>query len=189
LVEVHEHTCGIELIAKKDKKDENINVEAAYLHILGDLLNSVGVVSASALIYAFPSLWYLDPICTIVFAIIIMWTTRPVFMQCVHILMECTPVGMDVEGLEDELNKVEGVEEIHDVHVWSMSRGKDAFTCHVKCKKDDHGRVMAQMDRILRSESFGINHSVIQAEHSDDPSGINCGTDLHAHIISNKKVT
>jgi len=75
--------------------------------------------------------------------------------------MECSPVGMDVSALELELNKVTGVEEIHDVHVWSLSRGKHAFTCHVKCKKEFHGEIMAQMDRILRSESFGINHSVI----------------------------
>jgi zinc transporter 2 len=162
LVEVPEHNCGIENITKKVCNEEhNMNVHAAYLHILGDLLNSIGVVTASALIYADPSLWWLDPCCTIFFSFIVLYTTRSTFMQCVYILMECAPVGMDIELLEKQLCKVRGVEEIHDMHVWSISKGKHVSTCHVKCKKEDHTYVIAQMNRVLRSEAFKISHNVI----------------------------
>jgi len=84
------HGAEVEVVDEKKKKKEeeakkrrNINVQAAYLHILGDLLNSIGVVIASAFIYKWPQLWYLDPSCTLFFALIIMYTTRLTFYQCI----------------------------------------------------------------------------------------------------------
>ena len=66
--------------ANSDQAEKtNLNVEAAFLHILGDLLNSVGVIIAATLIYIWPDLWYMDPICTYIFAIIVLWTTRLTF--------------------------------------------------------------------------------------------------------------
>lgn len=82
----HGHGQALEVVPVKDeekaaeeKKRRNINVQAAYLHILGDLLNSFGVVLASTCIYIWPSLWYLDPTCTLFFAVIVMYTTRLTF--------------------------------------------------------------------------------------------------------------
>lgn len=69
----------------------NMNVDAAYLHVLGDLLNSVGVILAALIIVIFPKMWYMDPICTYMFSIIVMWTTTPIVKNCIQILMEGTP--------------------------------------------------------------------------------------------------
>ena len=74
--------------------------------MLGDLLNSIGVVLASAAIYAWPQLWYLDPICTCFFALIIMWTTRLTFCQMIYMLMEATPPEVDVKEMAKVLGEV-----------------------------------------------------------------------------------
>ena len=123
---------------KKEKETaENINVTAARLHVLGDLLNSIGVVTASALIYAWPSLWYLDPICTCIFALIILWTTRITFMECIYILMQAKPSEIDTDDMTKSFKKIKGLEDLHDLHVWAMGREKYSFSCHIKCKMAD----------------------------------------------------
>ena len=102
---------------KAAPKKRNLNVEAAYLHILGDVLNSVGVIIASSLIYFDERLWYLDPICTLFFACIVFYTTRITFYQCCAILMEATPDEFDTYEITKSLEKIEGVGLVHDVHL------------------------------------------------------------------------
>ena len=86
----HDHGNG-------KKEGKNINVEAAYLHVLGDMLMSVGVIIASVLVYMNPHLWMADPICTYLFSVIICFTTIPVFKNCVNIIMEGTPSDINAE--------------------------------------------------------------------------------------------
>jgi len=73
-----------------------MNIDAAYLHVLGDMLMSVGVIIAAILIYFYPSLWFADPICTYVFSIIVMFTTIPIVKNCIRILMEGTPLNINL---------------------------------------------------------------------------------------------
>ena len=76
---------------------KNINVTSAYLHVLGDMLMSVGVVIASIIIYINPAWKIADPLCTYLFSIIICCTTIPVFKECIYVLLEATPDSIDVE--------------------------------------------------------------------------------------------
>ena len=71
---------------------ENLNVKAAYLHVLGDMLMSVGVIVAALLIFLSPKLWFMDPLCTYVFSIMVGLTTIPVASNCIHVLMEGSPI-------------------------------------------------------------------------------------------------
>ena len=73
-----------------------MNIDAAYLHVLGDMLMSVGVIIAAILIYFVPSFWYADPICTYLFSIIVMFTTIPIVKNCIRILMEGTPLNINL---------------------------------------------------------------------------------------------
>ena len=82
---------------------KNLNVEAAFLHILGDLLNSVGVIIAATVIYIWPEYWYVDPICTYFFALIVLWTTRTTFWQCVILILETAPEHLDVDRIRTRL--------------------------------------------------------------------------------------
>lgn len=156
-----------------------MNVEAAYLHILGDVLNSIGVIIASSLIYWNPNLWYLDPICTLFFACIVFYTTRITFWQCVEMLMECTPDDVEVHVIEKKLYRIPGVEYVHDIHCWALSAGKHAFTVHLKVKQGvNQKEVLNKADKILRKK-FKLNHLTIQIEEADEKHPYECGNDLH----------
>lgn len=104
---------------------------SAYLHVLGDLLMSVGVIIAAVLININPDWILADPLCTYLFSVIIAFTSIPVFKDCMMVIMEASPDEIDMEKLERELSECAGVEEVHDLHVWSISSGKYALSCHI----------------------------------------------------------
>lgn len=81
----------------------NINVDSAYLHVLGDMLMSVGVITAATIIYFRPDLWWFDPICTYAFACMILVTSYPTLKNCMEIMMECTPDNIDASELEQDI--------------------------------------------------------------------------------------
>jgi zinc transporter 2 len=157
----------------------NLNVEAAYLHILGDVLNSVGVIIASALIYYDERLWFLDPICTLFFACIVFYTTRITFWHCCEILMEVTPDDFEPREVEKALGKIEGVNFVHDLHIWSLSSSKHALIVHLRLKEGAVAReVLSKADAMIRKK-FKINHLTIQIEEAAIASAFECGNDLH----------
>ena len=153
--------------ANSDKGEhKNLNVEAAFLHILGDLLNSVGVIIAATLIYFWPELWFMDPICTYIFAIIVLWTTRLTFWQCVVLILETVPPHLSVSKIKKRLERVDGVAEVHDIHIWSLNNDKFSFTCHMTLNSDQNGnqqKVLRQTDAVLRKK-YDLHHNCIQIE-------------------------
>lgn len=157
----------------------NLNVEAAYLHILGDVLNSVGVIIASALIYYDERLWFLDPVCTLFFACIVFYTTRITFWHCCEMLMEGTPDEFEPDEIKKALARVEGVDLVHDLHVWSLSSSKHALTVHLRIRTGAVAKnVLKKADSVLRNQ-FKLNHLTIQVEEPDEESPYECGNDLH----------
>lgn len=113
-----------------------MNLDAAFLHILGDLLNSVGVIIAATIIYFWPQYWYVDPICTYFFAVIVLWTTRMTFWQCVILILETVPAHLDCDEITHKLEQIEGVTEVHDMHIWCLNNDKFSFTCHMNLRAD-----------------------------------------------------
>jgi len=109
----------------------NINITSAYLHVLGDLLMSVGVIIAAVVIYFKPTWTLADPLCTYLFSVIIVCTSVPVFKDCSMVLMEATPGDFDIDKLESDIIDIPDVEELHDLHIWSISAGKLAMSCHI----------------------------------------------------------
>lgn len=94
------------------------------IHLIGDLVQSVGVVIAAVIIKLKPEWKLVDPICTIVFAIIVFFTTTNVVKDCIRVLMEASPVGIDTHEFEEQLRALPYVKDVHDIHVWSLSHGK-----------------------------------------------------------------
>ena len=123
--------------AKKAKKQRNLNVEAAYLHVLGDLLNSIGVILAATIILIWPNLWYVDPLCTYFFSLIVFYTTFKTFGQCIATFLECSPENIDYDEVRKSLLQISGVDDVHDLHIWSISQDKHAFTVHLTLR-DTH---------------------------------------------------
>jgi len=163
----HSHEHSHDAPVNKEKK-RNLNVEAAYLHILGDVLNSIGVIFAAAVILLFPSLWWLDPVCTYFFSAIVFYTTRLTFMQCINILLEGAPHEgeLDTDDVLHELRRLEGVAEVHDLHIWALSAGKFCCSVHLKVHETFVNRqqeVLERADNMIR-QKFKINHMTIQIE-------------------------
>jgi len=112
-------------------------VDAAMLHVMGDLLMSVGVILAATIIYFSPKLWYCDPLCTYLFSIIVMVTTIPIVKNCIKILMEGCPANISLEELRQELynsNPKENLE-VHNLHVWTIAPGMISMSAHITSLK------------------------------------------------------
>lgn len=130
-------------IIKNKEVRSNINLDSALLHVIGDLLSSIGVVVIAVIIYFYPEAWYCDPIITYFFALIVLVTTIPLIKQCIIILMEGTPEKLNTKELVADiwaLNKIdledeENILDVHDLHVWSISVGKLAMTVHLKARR------------------------------------------------------
>lgn len=89
-----------------DHKTENMNIRAAYIHIIGDIIQSVGVLIAAIILYFYPQYWLIDPCCTFFFSILVLSTTIPIFIDCIKVFMEATPGNIDIDKLIKDLNKV-----------------------------------------------------------------------------------
>jgi zinc transporter 2 len=116
---------------------ENLNVRAAVVHVLGDMLQSAAVITAATLINFCPNAKIADPLCTFLFSVMVIMTTAPVTRECFRILMEVQPHVIDTEELRDDVLAIDGVYSVEDIHVWALSQGKNYMTVHIKKEDDD----------------------------------------------------
>lgn len=116
---------------------DNLNLKAAVVHLIGDLLQSVGVLIAAIVIKIWPEWKIIDPICTYLFSIIVMFTTYNVFIECYQMLMEGTPSDIRVDYIREDILRIKGVEAIDDFHCWSISGGKNLLTAHIRLLDND----------------------------------------------------
>ncbi|KAL3194341.1 hypothetical protein MRX96_016464 [Rhipicephalus microplus] len=109
----------------------NINVRAAFIHVLGDLIQSVGVLIAAIVIYFCPSCGVVDPVCTLMFSVIVLVTTLTILREALNVLMEGIPHSVDYLQVKRLLLSVDGVARVHDLHIWALSLDKIAVSAHV----------------------------------------------------------
>jgi len=119
------------------KQEENINIRAAVVHVIGDMLQSIGVIIAALLIYFWPEAKIADPICTYLFSILVIFTTVPVFRDCINVLMESQPTGIDTDMLREQILSIKEVEKIDDMHCWAIAGNKNVLTVHIKLFGED----------------------------------------------------
>ncbi|KAI5054897.1 hypothetical protein GOP47_0030042 [Adiantum capillus-veneris] len=117
-------------------KPGNINVKGAWLHVLGDLVQSIGVMIGGAIIWAKPEWKVVDLICTLFFSVIVLGTTIKILRDIMEVLMESTPREIDAKKLEKGLCEIPGVIAIHDLHIWAITMGKTLLACHVTIYSD-----------------------------------------------------
>ncbi|GAA3405988.1 cation diffusion facilitator family transporter [Paenibacillus hodogayensis] len=150
------------LLRQGDVKD-NINVRSAYLHVLGDALGSVGAIVAGVLMLAFS--WYVaDPIISVVVALLILKSAWGVIRQAIHILMEGTPATVDCAQVKKALLQIEGVREVHDFHVWTITSGLDSLSCHIVIDEPSDSQTVLQQAIHIVEQQFRIMHTTIQVE-------------------------
>jgi len=141
---------------------DNLNVRGAYLHVLGVLLGSVGAITAG-LVILLTGWTPADPIISMVIALLILYSAWSLVREATDILLEAAPPHIDVEDVVRELRSVEGLDHVHDVHVWTLTSGFVALSAHgVIDDPADHARVLDEVQS--RMKARGIEHVTFQVE-------------------------
>ena len=147
------------------EQGSNLNIRAAILHAVGDLVASIGVIVAGAIIF-FTGWLFVDPLVSIFIAALIGWNAFKIVGETVNILLEGTPRGMDLAKIRQELAGVRGVLSYHDLHVWSISPEHMALSAHVVVEElslADSEHVMREIESRI-CERFSIGHTTVQIE-------------------------
>ena len=143
--------------------EQNMNVRGALLHVIGDLLGSVAAIAAGLIIYlGGPSI--MDPLLSLLVCVLILVSAVRLLRAVTRVLMEGVPPGIEPAEVRRALGEIDGVQAVHDLHIWSLSSSKHALAAHVDIDLlAQWPRVLPQIQQLLR-ERFGISHSTLQPE-------------------------
>ncbi len=165
----HEHSHHSDT-KKERKKPANLNMQSAYLHVLSDLMGSVAAIIAALLMMGFGWVWA-DAVASVIVAILILVSGYRVVRDSVHILMEGTPANISLVNVEQKLLAHPQVQKVHDLHVWSITSGLHALSCHVVVDGDmsihESSSLIANLEQSL--SVLGIHHATIQVESLSHP--------------------
>ena len=142
---------------------ESLNVKGAYFEAMADMLGSLGVIVA-ALVVMFTGWKLADPVIGAGIGLFIVPRTWMMLKQVVHILMEGTPPEVDIALLERKLLEIDGVTAVHDLHVWTITSGLDAMSCHLVVADMARARATLESAREAMKAGFGLDHTTIQVE-------------------------
>ncbi len=157
----------VSVLLLKSHKKGNINIKAAYLHLIGDTLSSVAVIIGGTLIY-FYEIYWVDPLITVLISIYIIKETYVVLYDTYKILMQQTPPGIEMEGIIAAVTAFKEVKGIHHIHIWNLTDQEVHFEGHIDLCKDmkvsDGQQVVDKIQRLLK-EKFNIDHITLQLEY------------------------
>jgi cobalt-zinc-cadmium efflux system protein len=142
----------------------NLNMRGAYLHVLGDLLGSVGAISA-ALIILFTGWYIADPLISVFVALLILLGAWRLTRESVDILLEAVPKHIDMAAVHSSILGLDGVDEVHDLHVWTLTSGFLAMSGHAVIREPGRYKEILGEIHELMHDRFGISHVTVQVEH------------------------
>jgi cobalt-zinc-cadmium efflux system protein len=147
-------------------RQHDINVRSAFVHMLGDLLGSIAII-AGALTIRYTGWSQVDPLLSILIGALIVWTAWDIIKESLNILLEGLPRGLQLQSVIASMSKVEGVLDVHDLHIWCLGSSTRALSCHVLI--DDvppsaSNCILAKINEMLGHE-FHIHHTTVQFEH------------------------
>lgn len=148
-----------------DHKDD-LNVRGARLHIIGDALGSVGAIIAGALMSLYG--WYAaDPLFSSLISLLIVWSSWHLIRESTNVLLEGTPAHINLAAVEDAILQTKGVEDVHDLHVWTITSGREALSAHVIHVETISQAELLKELRAKLQDRFGVDHLTIQMETPD----------------------
>lgn len=160
---------GISVLILEREKNKNINIKAAYLHLLGDALTSLAVIVGAILIWFFQIYW-IDPIVTILISIYLFVHTLALLKESVTILMQMAPGDVKIAKIESRLMQFPELMNVHHIHLWNLTDKLLHFECHLDLKEDkkvsETKAIFEQVRKILHDE-FDIEHVTIQFEFGE----------------------
>lgn len=153
------------LLLRHGAKD-NMNIKSAYIHLLSDAVSSVAVIAGGLAIY-FLNIYWLDPVLTLLISAYVIKECYGIVSEVVRILMESTPKDISVEAIKSNIEAIDGVADIHHVHVWNVDEHDIHFEAHINTSNDikisESDALRHRIEHVLH-DNFGINHAVIQFE-------------------------
>jgi len=170
----------------KSGSENDLNLRSAFLHLMGDVLSTLGAVIAGIIIY-FTNWNWLDPLVSVLIGIFILWNAWGILRQSIQILLESTPESIDMNSMVDSLLKVEGVRGVHDLHVWSINEDLRALSAHI-VTDDVHVSAGASIQRDLNeilAHKYNIRHATLQLEcegHHENILFCDIGGHHHEHL-------
>lgn len=168
------------LVILSGGRNSNLNIRGAWLHVMADTFGSVGAISAGALIYFLGWRWA-DPVASFIIATLVLYSAWGLVKETLDVLMEGVPKGLSVEEITTALKEISDVRDAHDLHVWSLTSGRNIATVHLIIAEDaDHQSIIDEANRTL-ADRFAIQHATIQVEHDElasrcDPCGSTAAT-------------
>jgi zinc transporter 2 len=169
----------------KGKKEKNLsiievkdshNIRAAWIHIIGDTIQSIGVILVSAIIWIHEEWKFLDPVLSITFSIIAVAFSIKIAKDIFHVMMDTTPEDLDIAALEKNFRDIKFVKEVHDLHVWSLAHGKPSLTVHIVAFEHP---IYVLKKATLLARGLGIYHTTIQVEIDESGLDVDCSHNLH----------
>jgi cobalt-zinc-cadmium efflux system protein len=154
------------MLALRASSRNDLNVRSAFVHMLGDALGSIAIVIGAVAI-RFTGWRQIDPWLSILIALLIVWTAWDIIRESLNILLEGLPRGLSLSGVISTMRDVEGVLDVHDLHIWSLGSSTRALSCHVTIADIPASAsdvVLRRLNHVL-AERFHIFHSTVQFEH------------------------
>lgn len=155
--------CAYILMQGEAEHKHSLNIKAAFLHMLGDTLSSVGVLIGAVIIY-YTDWFVIDPIISVLLCILILVWSYKLIMESVDILLEATPKEINIDEVIESLKQIPGIDNAHDIHIWTITSGMYAMSGHIDTRDmmiSETTKLSKEISRIL-SEKFKIGHAVIQ---------------------------
>ncbi|WKZ34263.1 MAG: cation diffusion facilitator family transporter [Anaerolineales bacterium] len=169
------------LLVKKGSEND-LNLRSAFLHLMGDVLSTLGAVIAGVLIF-FTNWNWLDPLVSVLIGVFILWSAWGILRQSIHILLESTPANIDVPKMLKDICAVEGVLGIHDLHVWSINENLRLLSAHVVTDNIpvSEGTSIQQTIYEILATSYNIQHTTLQLECEGCHENL-----LYCHILTER---
>jgi cobalt-zinc-cadmium efflux system protein len=155
------------LVVLWGSRRESLNVDAAFRHVIADALGSVGVI-VSALVIIATDWTPIDPILSLLIAVLIAFSAWSVLRESVAVLLEAAPRGMDVDAVGQAIAEHDGVSDVHDLHIWTITSGFVALSAHVVVEEGHDCHVRQREVATMLHERFDIAHTTLQTDHSRD---------------------
>jgi cobalt-zinc-cadmium efflux system protein len=153
----------------------DVNMRSAFIHMAGDTLSTAAVIAGGAAILVTGANW-IDPVLSLIIAALILWSSIGIVRETLNILLEGAPRGVSLKKIREGMEEVEGVVNVHDLHVWSLGSQSSALACHVTIADippSESNEILLKLKHVLR-DHFNIAHTTIQFEHENCPELHGC---------------
>jgi cobalt-zinc-cadmium efflux system protein len=151
------------------KKDKDLNIKGAYLHMIADGLVSVGIMIGGIVIY-FTHLYWIDPVISIIIVLVILMGTWSLLKESLALTLDAVPKDIDINDIKINAEKIDGIKDLHHIHVWAMSTTENAMTAHLvmDCNEDKEQMKLIKDNLKHKLEHMNIQHITLETEFTDE---------------------